>query len=125
MKDKRTIKREIRRRNAEFLHGRNRQTGRLGRRSEDWGSNEKSRSRIAKSKKRDDPPYRRLTLGGEASHSETDRNLESQRNYKRRSLFDAQDAVDRQRDTLIDQVEAKLAQRIAQKELFSVRWSLR
>jgi adenine-specific DNA-methyltransferase len=53
------------------------------------------------------------------------RALESQRNDKRRALFDAQDAVDKQRDTLIGQVEAKLAQRIAQKELFSVRWSLR
>lgn len=52
------------------------------------------------------------------------RALESQRNDKRRALFDAQDSVDKQRDTLINQIEAKLTQRIDQKELFFVRWSL-
>jgi adenine-specific DNA-methyltransferase len=35
--------------------------------------------------------------------------LESQRNDKRRALFDAQDAVDNQRDTLIAQIEGKLS----------------
>jgi hypothetical protein len=38
------------------------------------------------------------------------RALESQRNDKRRALFDAQDAVDKQRDTLIAPIEAKLSQ---------------
>lgn len=36
--------------------------------------------------------------------------LESQRNRKRRSLFDAQDEVDRRREELIADIEGKLAQ---------------
>jgi adenine-specific DNA-methyltransferase len=50
--------------------------------------------------------------------------LESQRNDRRRSLFDAQDAVDAQRERLIASIEAKLAQRIEQVPLFTIRWRL-
>jgi adenine-specific DNA-methyltransferase len=50
--------------------------------------------------------------------------LESQRNEKRRSLFDAQDAVDAQREVLIASIEAKLAQKAVSTPLFTVRWSL-
>jgi ERCC4-related helicase len=50
--------------------------------------------------------------------------LESQRNQKRRSLFDAQDQVDRQRETLIAVIEGKLAQSAHLDTLFTVRWSL-
>ena len=38
------------------------------------------------------------------------RELESKRGEKRRSLFDAQDDVDRQRERLINEVEGKLGQ---------------
>lgn len=38
------------------------------------------------------------------------RALGSQRNAKRKSLFEAQDAVDQRRETLITQIEAKLTQ---------------
>lgn len=48
--------------------------------------------------------------------------LESQRNQKRRSLFEAQDQVDRQREELIAQIEGKLRQRTALAQLFSIRW---
>jgi adenine-specific DNA-methyltransferase len=50
--------------------------------------------------------------------------LESQRNEKRRSLFDAQDEVDRQRDRLIEEIEGKLQQRLQTTNLFSIQGRL-
>ncbi len=50
--------------------------------------------------------------------------IESQRNDKRRSLFEAQDAIDRQREDFIGKIEGKLQQGTALNPLFSVRWSL-
>jgi len=50
--------------------------------------------------------------------------LESQRNEKRRSLFDAQDEVDRQRDRLITEIEGKLHQHVLTSNLFAIRWGL-
>lgn len=49
---------------------------------------------------------------------------ESQRNTKRRALFDAQDEIDRRREQLIAEIESKPQQRVSQKMLFSIRWSL-
>jgi len=51
--------------------------------------------------------------------------LESQRNQKRRSLFDAQDDVDRQREALIAQIEGKLRQKESVQPLFLIRWLLK
>jgi len=48
----------------------------------------------------------------------------SQRNAKRRTLFDTQDDIDSRREQLIAAIEGKLQQRIEQTELFSVRWKL-
>lgn len=50
--------------------------------------------------------------------------LESQRNQKRRSLFEAQDEVDRQRDELISLIEGKLVQQTELLQLFVIRWGL-
>jgi len=50
--------------------------------------------------------------------------LESKRNQKRRTLFDAQDEVDRKREELIDAIEGKLQQDTRLLELFSIRWRL-
>lgn len=50
--------------------------------------------------------------------------LESLRNQKRRSLFDAQDTVDRQREELIAVIEGKLNQSTTAQPLFVVRWTL-
>jgi adenine-specific DNA-methyltransferase len=52
------------------------------------------------------------------------KSLESQRNEKRRSLFDAQDEVDKQRDQLIAEIERKLQQSIKTTNLFVIRWNL-
>ena len=48
--------------------------------------------------------------------------LEAQRNQKRRSLFDAQDQIDKQRDELIAQIEGKLTQTTRTETLFTLRW---
>jgi uncharacterized iron-regulated protein len=65
-----------------------------------------------------------LTLEEKLAGQKQVKALEAQRNQKRRSLFDAQDQVDKQRDELISQIEGKLVQRHSMKTLFSVRWSL-
>ena len=51
--------------------------------------------------------------------------LEAQRNQKRRSLFDAQDEVDRQREELIARIEGKLQQQTELVQLFEIRWTIR
>jgi adenine-specific DNA-methyltransferase len=50
--------------------------------------------------------------------------LESQRNGKRRALFDAQDEIDRQREQLISEIESKLNQQALLMEMFTIRWRL-
>ena len=50
--------------------------------------------------------------------------LESLRTEKRRSLFDAQDRVDMQRDDLIKLIEGKLVQQSKIASLFAIRWRL-
>jgi adenine-specific DNA-methyltransferase len=50
--------------------------------------------------------------------------LESRRKEKRQRLFEAQDEVDEQRETLIEKIEAQLRQRHDVQVLFRVRWKL-
>ena len=66
-----------------------------------------------------------LTLEEKLAGQKKMRALEAQRSEKRRSLFDAQDKVDKQRDELIVQIEGKLHQKAGRHELFRIRWSLR
>jgi adenine-specific DNA-methyltransferase len=63
-----------------------------------------------------------LTLDEKLIGQKAVRTLESQRNQKRKSLFEAQDQVDAQRDELISAIESKLSQNISVTSLFSVRW---
>ena len=63
-----------------------------------------------------------LTLEEKLAGQKQIKALESQRNQKRRSLFDAQDQVDRQREKLISQIEGKLQQQTELVQLFSIRW---
>ncbi len=51
--------------------------------------------------------------------------LEATRNRKRRELFDAQDAIDSQRDELIARIEKQLHQRHSSKPVFAFRWRLK
>jgi adenine-specific DNA-methyltransferase len=65
-----------------------------------------------------------LTLEAKLAAQKRIRSLESTRNDKRRSLFEAQDRVDRQRDELISAIEGKLTQGTGTLPLFTLRWTL-
>jgi adenine-specific DNA-methyltransferase len=47
------------------------------------------------------------------------------RNNKRRELFDAQDAIDAQREELIGNIEKQLKQRRSVQTLFCIRWEVK
>jgi ERCC4-related helicase len=65
-----------------------------------------------------------LTLEDKLAGQKQIKALESRRNEKRRSLFEAQDQVDQQREFLIKAIEAKLTQNVFSSCLFTIRWSL-
>jgi adenine-specific DNA-methyltransferase len=65
-----------------------------------------------------------LTLEEKLAGQKQIKALESQRTTKRRSLFEAQDDVDKRRERLIEQVEGKLTQKSGLTQLFSIRWKL-
>ena len=65
-----------------------------------------------------------LTLEEKLAGQKQIKALESQRNQKRRSLFEAQDEVDRQRDDLITMIEGKLSQAAHLEQIFVIRWGL-
>jgi adenine-specific DNA-methyltransferase len=50
--------------------------------------------------------------------------LERTRNQKRRELFDAQDAIDAQREELITNIEKQLKHTSSVQDLFTIRWRL-
>ena len=51
--------------------------------------------------------------------------LERQRNDKRRRLFETQDEVDARKDGLIEDIERRLKQRMEDVALFTIRWCVR
>lgn len=65
-----------------------------------------------------------LTLEEKLAGQKQIKALESQRNEKRRSLFEAQDKVDQQREDLITNIEGKLTQKSGLQQLFTIRWVL-
>ncbi len=65
-----------------------------------------------------------LTLEEKLTGQKQVKALESQRNSKRRALFDAQDEIDRQREQLIEGIEAKMQQTVQSELVFACRWSL-
>ena len=65
-----------------------------------------------------------LTLEEKLAGQKQIKNLESQRSVKRRTLFDAQDEIDRKREVLIADIEGKLRQAMRSEEVFSLRWRL-
>ncbi len=64
------------------------------------------------------------TLEEKLSCQKRIKELESQRNTKRKSLFDAQDEIDERKSSLIGDVEARLQQSVEMSPLFTIRWSL-
>ncbi|MFC5455982.1 SNF2-related protein [Prosthecobacter fluviatilis] len=65
-----------------------------------------------------------LTLEDKLASQRQIKAVEAQRNEKRRSLFEAQDAIDQQREDLIGKIEGKLSQQTALESLFIVHWTL-
>ena len=65
-----------------------------------------------------------LTLEEKLSGQKQIKSLETHRNLKRRSLFDAQDQVDKQREELISVIEGKMNQSIRSDQLFLIRWTI-
>jgi hypothetical protein len=65
-----------------------------------------------------------LTLEEKLAVQKQIKALEVQRNAKRRTLFDAQDDIDRRREQLIAEIEGKLQQKTVLTELFSIAWRL-
>ena len=65
-----------------------------------------------------------LTLEEKLESQKQIKAIESQRNDKRRSLFEAQDAIDRQREVLIDKIEGKLLQQTRVESLFHLAWRM-
>ncbi len=65
-----------------------------------------------------------LTLEDKLAYQKEIKNLETQRNTKRRSLFDAQDDIDRRRGELIDDIESRLKIKHKRETLFTVKWRL-
>jgi hypothetical protein len=58
------------------------------------------------------------------THQKQLRDLERRRNSKRRELFDAQDAIDQQREALIGKIEKQLKHRSDTQPLFTIRWRI-
>jgi adenine-specific DNA-methyltransferase len=65
------------------------------------------------------------SLQDKLAHQKQLRDLERRRNGKRRELFDAQDAIDQQREDLIGKIEKQLKHTYGVKALFAIRWRLR
>ncbi len=65
-----------------------------------------------------------MTLEDKLAGQKQIKTLEALRNQKRRSLFEAQDQVDRQRAELIAQIEAKLGQKSTSTPLFTIHWRI-
>jgi len=65
-----------------------------------------------------------LTLEEKLESQKQIKAIEAQRNDKRRSLFEAQDAIDRQREELISRIEGKLVSTTQTQELFTICWKL-
>ena len=50
--------------------------------------------------------------------------MEKKRNTLRQNLYQAQDEVDEKKERLIEDIEARLRQRIRKSELFTIKWSV-
>ncbi len=59
-----------------------------------------------------------------ADEADLGKTIEAQRNEKRRSLFEAQDAIDRQRENLITLIEGKLLLEVRLEPLFHLAWRM-
>jgi adenine-specific DNA-methyltransferase len=66
-----------------------------------------------------------LTLEEKLAGQKQVKALETQRNAKRRALFDAQDDIERRREQLIAEIEGKLQQQVSREVLVALQWSVK
>ena len=64
------------------------------------------------------------TLADKLQAQKEQRDLEAQRDKKRRELFNRQDEIQGRRDQLIEELEAQLGQQLSQRTLFSCEWEV-
>ncbi|RIX48565.1 MAG: DEAD/DEAH box helicase [Rhodocyclales bacterium GT-UBC] len=64
------------------------------------------------------------TLADKLNAQKEQRELEGQRDKKRRELFNRQDEIQARRDQLIDELESQLDQKLSQRTLFSCEWEV-
>jgi hypothetical protein len=64
------------------------------------------------------------TLAEKLAAQKEQRELETQRDKKRRELFDRQDEIQRKRDGLIDELEVQLKQDISLSTVLTCEWGL-
>ena len=64
------------------------------------------------------------TLADKLNAQKEQRDLEGQRDKKRRELFNRQDEIQAKRDNLIDELETQLKQKITVATLFAVEWEV-
>lgn len=65
-----------------------------------------------------------LNLEAKVKAQRAIKELEKKRSEKRQTLFAAQDEIDDKKETLLSDIEKMLNQKIEQKELFTIKWSL-
>jgi superfamily II DNA or RNA helicase len=64
------------------------------------------------------------TLAEKLAAQKDQRDLEAQRDRKRRELFDRQDEIQARRDSLIDELEKQLKQHVSATRLFTAEWEV-
>lgn len=64
------------------------------------------------------------SLQDKLSYQKQLRDIERRRNINRRELFDAQDAIDKQREDLIGKIEKQLKHTSSVQALFTIRWKI-
>lgn len=64
------------------------------------------------------------TLADKLQAQKEQRELEGQRDKKRRELFNRQDEIQAKRDQLIDELEGQLGQQVTQRTLFCCEWEI-
>ncbi|PIQ21312.1 MAG: DEAD/DEAH box helicase [Cytophagales bacterium CG18_big_fil_WC_8_21_14_2_50_42_9] len=65
-----------------------------------------------------------LNLAQKIKEQRVIKELEKSRNEKRMSLYQTQDAIENQKDELLNDIESRLKQKIDESELFTFKWKL-
>lgn len=66
-----------------------------------------------------------LNLEAKVAAQREIKDLEKKRNEKRQTLFSAQDEIDERKDDLLNDIEARLNQKIEEEELFTIKWKIK